>query len=465
MEFVFTIFEEDPSILPVMRKTIPTILLSMAFIFNSFSQKSDIELVFTAVNNIHYAQLDSIKVINKSNACDTVLYWPDTVLRFFWVGMNENHYTSDQPFDLQCNPNPVSDQALIRLKLKEADNLDIIITDLSGKTVWSDSRLFSSGLHCFSFIPGNQKVYIITAINSSSKHHVKVVNLDSQKGALCTMKYSGPGDGSPGDGIPYQKSSNSRSIFQFEPGDELLFKGYVDGIESGILDAPQSSELYVFQFAANMPCPGTPTVDYQGRTYHTVQIYSQCWMSQNLNAGVKIWGDLEQTDNDMIERYCLYDDLDSCEKYGGLYQWLEMMDYGDEPGCQGICPPGWHIPTQDEWKLLEGATDSDYGIGNPEWDLYWTMRGSDVGLNLKSRDGWTHQGNGINEVGFNAKPGGQLSQYHFFGWERRAGNYWTSTKALNNTAWYIDFYHSSDQSGLSNHFYNWGFSVRCLKDQ
>jgi len=447
-----------------MKKICLVNLFFFVIICNSFSQKSNIELVFTAVNNVYYAQLDSIKIINKTQPGDTVLYWPDTVLSFLWVGLEE-HYSTGNSIEVQCKPNPVLDQAMITIYLPQEDNIDIHISDLTGKSLIQISNHFQQGQHDFIFTPGSQNLYIISVSNSSTRQHVKIVNRNPEKSAVCTMEYGGSGDGIPGDGIPLKKSVNSRSIFLFEPGDELLFKGYVDGIESGILDAPESSELYVFQFATNMPCPGTPTIDYQGRTYHTVQIYSQCWMSQNLNAGVKIWGDLEQTDNGKIERYCLYDKLDSCEKYGGLYQWREMMDYGEEPGCQGICPPGWHIPSQDEWKLLEGATDSDYGIGNPEWDLYWTMRGSDVGEKLKSRDGWTHQGNGVNEVGFNATPGGQRSMDAFFGWERRAGNFWTSSKALNNTAWYIDLFHSSDQSGLSNHFYTWGFSVRCLKDQ
>ncbi len=52
-----------------------------------------------------------------------------------------------------------------------------------------------------------------------------------------------------------------------------------------------------------------------------------------------------------------------------LYQWEEMMQYTTQQGAQGICPPGWHLPTDEEWKVLEGAVDSQYGIGDPEWDI------------------------------------------------------------------------------------------------
>jgi uncharacterized protein (TIGR02145 family) len=437
-------------------------LLILAIALKALGQSSPLELTFTAVNNIHYEKLDSVKVINKTQPSDTVLYWPDTVLSLLWVGIEDINPGMVEFMQLQCIPNPVIHEAKIILRLQNSDNVCLTVSDLSGKTLQRFSKYLNRGEHIFTFFPGRDKMYILSATNSFTKKHIKVINLNNHKSSRCALKY-----GKIRDGISTKKStekSKLQSPFLFNPGDNLLLKGFVNGVESGILDAPDNSKLYVFQFAANMPCPGTPTVYYQGRTYHTVQILSQCWMSQNLNAGVKINGDLEQTDNGMIERYCLYNSLDSCEKYGGLYQWTEMMAYGDEPGCQGICPQGWHLPTQEEWKLLEGVADSEFGIGNSEWDNFWTMRGTDAGHNLKSRGEWIYGGNGVNSYGFNALPGGHLSQYHFFGWERRAGDYWTSSKALNNTAWYIDFVHNSDKTGLSNHFYNWAFSVRCIKD-
>ena len=79
------------------------------------------------------------------------------------------------------------------------------------------------------------------------------------------------------------------------------------------------------------------------------------------------------TDNGTMEKYCYNNEPDSCTKYGGLYQWDEMMQYTTQQGVQGICPPGWHLPTDEEWKVLEGAVDSQYGIGDPEWDIKVAM--------------------------------------------------------------------------------------------
>ena len=71
-----------------------------------------------------------------------------------------------------------------------------------------------------------------------------------------------------------------------------------------------------------------------------------------------------------------------CDINGGLYQWDEMMEYGSTPAIQGICPQGWHLPTDNEWKYLEGTVDSQYGIGNSDWN-FTGWRGDDAGGNLK----------------------------------------------------------------------------------
>ncbi|MDR3666791.1 MAG: FISUMP domain-containing protein, partial [Ignavibacteriaceae bacterium] len=106
-------------------------------------------------------------------------------------------------------------------------------------------------------------------------------------------------------------------------------------------------------------CPEIPIVNYAGKTYHTVQIGNQCWLKENLNAGVMINGASEQMNNGIIEKYCYINDSANCNIYGGLYQWNEAMQYGRTPGAQGICPDGWHIPTIDEFATLIAEVQED----------------------------------------------------------------------------------------------------------
>jgi uncharacterized protein (TIGR02145 family) len=161
-------------------------------------------------------------------------------------------------------------------------------------------------------------------------------------------------------------------------------------------------------FTTLFPCAGIASFVYEGQTYNTVEIGSQCWMEENLNVGTRIDAAANQTNNGTIEKYCYNDDNANCDTSGGLYQWNEMMQYITTPGAQGICPAGWHLPTDDEWKILEGNADTQYGVGDPEWDgTLW--RGLDAGKRLKSTTGWYSNGNGTNDFGFTALPAGCIS--------------------------------------------------------
>jgi uncharacterized protein (TIGR02145 family) len=89
-----------------------------------------------------------------------------------------------------------------------------------------------------------------------------------------------------------------------------------------------------------------------GKKYKTALIGSQCWMNENLSYGTILDPSTKpQTDNCVVEKYCLPSDV-NCTGYGGLYQWDELMAYASAPAGQGICPPEWHIPTEAEWQTM-----------------------------------------------------------------------------------------------------------------
>jgi uncharacterized protein (TIGR02145 family) len=108
------------------------------------------------------------------------------------------------------------------------------------------------------------------------------------------------------------------------------------------------SLLFISNSYSQNPCPNLATVVYEGKTYNTVAIGNQCWLKENLDVGTQINGSLEQTNNSLIEKYCYGDLAANCTTYGGLYQWNEAMQYVTTPGTQGICPIGWHLPTQTD---------------------------------------------------------------------------------------------------------------------
>ena len=80
---------------------------------------------------------------------------------------------------------------------------------------------------------------------------------------------------------------------------------------------------------------------------------------QNLNFGSQISSAQHHRDNCLNEKYCWLDNNDFCNNFGALYQWDEIMRYEESGGFQDFCPPGWHIPNEQEWDILFYFFSSD----------------------------------------------------------------------------------------------------------
>jgi len=216
--------------------------------------------------------------------------------------------------------------------------------------------------------------------------------------------------------------------------------------------------------AANFECGISKITDDDGNIYSTDLIGSQCWMSENLNVGNRIDGSEEMADNNIIEKYC-YENLENnCVVFGGLYQWDEIMQYETIQGLQGICPAGWHIPADEEWKQLEGYADTQYNYPDPEWDGADLWRGFNAGLHLKSTVGWNSGGDGTNLYGFWALPGGYRSSDGFFQAVYSSCKWWSSTETSVGKAWQRGFISAQNSSYRGDAYKTAGFSVRCLRD-
>lgn len=454
-----SIFAYSNQFLSAMKKKLFIVALFAIVSLSLFSQRPTMELTFTAVNYAAHVQLDSIKVMNRTQGGDTLLYWPDTVLSIYYVGINEIPSEENAFHVFQNYPNPVADQTTVSLYVPEKDKVSITVIDFLGRMIIQNERVLDIGKHTFQFTPGNGNLYFFNASWQGQNSRIKILHYGLNKGGNSSLLYSGSEDFSP-----QQKTMKDSQDFSFSPGDELLYIGYADTIQSGMLDSLEENSTYTFQFATNIPCPGTPTVEYEGQMYNTIQIFSQCWLKENLNVGTRINGNGNQANNGIIEKYC-YENLESiCNIYGGLYQWNEMMQYTTQQGVRGICPPGWHVPTDEEWKVLEGAVDSQFGIGDPEWDIYGELRGTDAGTNLKTTSGWDDNGNGTDLYGFSGLPGGLSGDYDSFVGLDHYGFWWASTEYGNFITWlrYLHYfgpevYRGYDDKGL-------GFSVRCLRD-
>lgn len=199
------------------------------------------------------------------------------------------------------------------------------------------------------------------------------------------------------------------------------------------------------------PCPGIPEVYYGDKNYTTVQIGNQCWFRENLDIGTMIPGASGQTNHSIIEKYCYNDEVLNCKDYGGIYQWDNMMQWSATPGAQGICPPGWHVPTYGEWEQLVTY------LGG------WAVAGGKMKETGTAH--WISPNTlATNSSGFTALPGG--TRYNNGSWNDfgNIGEFWSSTTVGPSSGSNIELYALSGESSGGVAVKSYGFSVRCIKN-
>ena len=127
------------------------------------AQRPTMELTFTADNNSTHVQMDSIKIMNRTQGGDTVLYWPDTILSIYFVGIPESSGSTAGFQVFQNYPNPVADQTTISLYIPGKDRVDLIVTDILGRVILKSDMMLDQGAHTFRFTPGSANLYFFTA--------------------------------------------------------------------------------------------------------------------------------------------------------------------------------------------------------------------------------------------------------------------------------------------------------------
>ena len=216
-------------------------------------------------------------------------------------------------------------------------------------------------------------------------------------------------------------------------------------------------ESSVWNFTTEKLNQGTMVDSRDGHIYKTIGIKTQIWMAENLN-----FADEEKYPSMLGKNWC-FSNKDSCNTFGRLYTWGAAIDslywLDKEKKCgykesvcnlpekiQGICPAGWHLPTQSEWEKLFVAESNN----------------SAASQKLRSENRWSGYGsNGTDVYGFTALPGGVMGNGEF----KLVGDYayfWSSTEYSSEGAYGLSLY--KGHVGGSGMYEGDGFSVRCIKD-
>ncbi|MFC2117762.1 FISUMP domain-containing protein [Bacteroidota bacterium] len=189
------------------------------------------------------------------------------------------------------------------------------------------------------------------------------------------------------------------------------------------------------------------------KEYNTVKIGQQWWMAENLNVGTRVLLSDGQSGSTGAEKYCYNDDESYCDIYGGLYNWYTVDD--------GVCPEGWHVPSEEEWQELE------IFIGVPESEArnIRSNRGTNHGGMLKET-GLSHwkspNKDATNSTGFNALPAGSAGvNFQYIG---EIAMFWTNDYSGTNAADVRALHFDEGYISKFPYHINIGISVRCVKN-
>lgn len=262
----------------------------------------------------------------------------------------------------------------------------------------------------------------------------------------------------------------------YEPGDYVL--GATASDDQGASDAAKIDVLLGSEGGLNPDLAYDTLTDIDGNRYASIQIGSQVWMAENLRVthfpdGTPIREVQDEAEwTAMIphsQAYCWYDNqLSHMDTYGALYTWAAAMHGGsssDTIGAQGVCPDGWHLPSDAEWKNLE----MHLGMSQASADGY-DWRGTDQGAQLKELgySKWEIPNEGAsNTSGFTAVPSGFRSVKGQFYRMGQSATFWTASADDENPnqAWYRTLNFEEQQVYRHHNNIQIGLSVRCVQDQ
>lgn len=208
---------------------------------------------------------------------------------------------------------------------------------------------------------------------------------------------------------------------------------------------------------------GTQLVDTRdGKSYSTTLIGTQCWFTQNLNVGARINGTVDQSNNSIIEKYCYLDLESNCNNYGGLYQWAETVQYLNgtsnttswnpvpSGNVTGLCPPGWHVPSDAEVTTLTTLLGGETVAGGKMKEV-GTSHWASPNTGASNSSGFTALGSG-----YRFSDGTYINLTY-------GGPFWTASSEFPTTnAWYRYLFFASASLSITNGPKVAGYSVRCL---
>ncbi len=304
----------------------------------------------------------------------------------------------------------------------------------------------------------------VSLLKGGVRFNHRIVDLSGETQMTVTVSVNGYDKKEFADAIMREECLSSEDFWM-----KKLFESETETSSSSGTSSSSSSESSSSSSSAGLVVSYGEVKDVRdANVYKTVKIGSQVWMAENLN--------LEYNEGTATS-HCYNDNADSCAKYGRLYTWAAAMDSAavfsdDGKGCgfgatcsasgtvRGVCPEGWHLPSEVEWDTLINYVDRYMRI--------MRQSANSAGYALKSTSGWKEyygkSANGSDLFGFGALPAGyrydSSSSYIF-----ELTFFWSSTEEYADKVYNLALLNSnSDVRKITGVNTDKAGSVRCVKD-
>ena len=467
-----------------MKKILLSIIL-LSLCIGAFAQTATLSFTGRDASD-RWVRLHHVVITNQTQNWSETMAWPDTVLTIEnGTGIYDVETCRGASLQLfQNHPNPFNGTTDVLLAATDAGAVTLEIADAYGRVV--EMQNFASlpiGIHQFRITLSATGTYVMSARQNGKTASIKMVNNGGGNGnkieymgIVGTNNYS-----------PQPPKSLTRGAFTrpFDFGDVMEYAGYaaINGrMDTVIISQPLAeSQEFVMTFEGvqtdGLPCPGIPTLtDINGNVYNTALIGSQCWMKENLRA-TKFPDNTEialgtYTSSDP----CYYDDSESdipLAERGYLYNWSAAIhgaasSSAAPSGVQGVCPNGWHLPSEAEWEALK-----EYVSAQPEYTCGGNT--SNIAKAVASEFWWYNYNGGCNPgdqrnssnnaTGFSAVPAGTLGVYGYDD-AGYSAHFWSATENSGYTAAaiYYGLDHDTSEFFMATTVKERRASVRCLRD-
>ncbi|HBE42142.1 MAG TPA: hypothetical protein DDW27_13215 [Bacteroidales bacterium] len=340
-------------------------------------------------------------------------------------------------------PNPMKEYARMQFVLPEPGETRINFYDLSGRQILQTRDKLSNGEHIYGIQGLEEGIYFVRIISGKYSYSGRIISSGSKRGIAKVVYENTMAIGGKQIDTKETKGTNAEKVFQYTTGDILKLTGISGKYRTVMTVVPTEGKPITFSFIA--------CTDKDFNNYSIVQIGLQTWMAENLkttkyNDGTAIDNLTDASAWSFLysPAYCLWgNDAANKDVYGALYNWYAVS-------TGKLCPSGWHVSTDNDWKVLEGyiVGDSDANKLKETGTTHWPSPNSGA----------------TNATGFTALPGGHRGDLGSFYAKGDNGQFWCNSEYSYTNAWNRGIINEFSTVVRKNNSKVNGFSVRCLKD-